>query len=79
MTNFLFLGKLSINFIIRMIWVVQYGGQLEGQLYQFEPADFLFMLIFNGGLLLLASIFLGKLQLLAFSALSYQAGVVQLV
>jgi hypothetical protein len=59
-TNFLFLGKLSLNFVIRMIWVVQYGGQLEGQIYQFEPADFLFMLIFNGGLLLLTSIVMGK-------------------
>jgi hypothetical protein len=59
-TNFLFLGKLSLNFVIRMIWVVQYGGQLEGQIYQFEPADFLFMLIFNGGLLLLVSIVMGK-------------------
>lgn len=30
-TNFLLLGKLSFNFLIRMIWVVQYGTQLESQ------------------------------------------------
>lgn len=31
-----------------MLWVIQYGVPLEQQTYQFEPADYLFMLIFNG-------------------------------
>ncbi len=53
-TNFFFF-KLGINFVIRLIWVIQYGGQLESQTYQFEPADYLFMLIFNGILCLISA------------------------
>eukprot|EP00197_Chlamydomonas_leiostraca_P001251 CAMPEP_0202885494 /NCGR_PEP_ID=MMETSP1391-20130828/41692_1 /ASSEMBLY_ACC=CAM_ASM_000867 /TAXON_ID=1034604 /ORGANISM="Chlamydomonas leiostraca, Strain SAG 11-49" /LENGTH=248 /DNA_ID=CAMNT_0049568745 /DNA_START=100 /DNA_END=846 /DNA_ORIENTATION=+ len=58
-TNFMFLGRLSINFVVRMLWVIQYGVPLENQVFQFEPSDYLFMLLFNGALCLAAAPFLG--------------------
>ena len=58
LTNFFFF-KLGINFVVRIMWVIQYGGQLESQTYQFEPADYLFMLIVNGILCMVAAPFLG--------------------
>lgn len=57
-TNFFFF-KLGFNFLIRMLWLIQYGGQLETQTYQFEPADYLFALLFMGILLLVAAPFCG--------------------
>lgn len=124
-TCFLFMGKLSLSFVIRVLWVIQYGVPLEKQasgcakgpytgfsnfndicmgpghsalttplqadtrrlicigcsrpntrrglahallipltglhigcavqIYQFEPADYMFMVLFNGVLCLLAS------------------------
>lgn len=58
-TNFLFLGRLSFNFIIRLSWIIQNSCPLESQsaAFQFEPADFLWMLCINGGLLIAASPF----------------------
>ncbi|GFH19718.1 derlin, partial [Haematococcus lacustris] len=49
-THFLVLGKLSLNFVVHMLWVLQYSAPLEQQTYQFEPADYVWMLIIVGGL-----------------------------
>lgn len=44
-TQFFFIGKFSFGWLIRMMWIITYGFPLEGQVYQFEPADFAFMVI----------------------------------
>ncbi|KXZ52745.1 hypothetical protein GPECTOR_8g137 [Gonium pectorale] len=54
-TNFFFMGKFSFNWIIKMLWLLTYGATLETQTYQFEPADFLTLLLFGAGCLLAAS------------------------
>mmetsp|Transcript_18081 Transcript_18081/g.30964 ORF Transcript_18081/g.30964 Transcript_18081/m.30964 type:complete len:252 (+) Transcript_18081:209-964(+) len=54
-TNFFYHGKLSINFVVRIVWVYTYAIPLEKQIYQFEPADYMFMLLFNGLLCILSS------------------------
>eukprot|EP00798_Chlamydomonas_sp_ICE-L_P017863 gene17863-24253_t len=50
-TQFFFIGKLSISWLIRLTWIIQYAVPLEQQTYQFEPADFAFMLIIVASLL----------------------------
>lgn len=55
--NFLFLGKFSINFGIRLLMIVRYGSQLERGPFQGRTADFLWMMIFGAfSLLVLAGI-----------------------
>ncbi|KAF5834210.1 Der1-like family-domain-containing protein, partial [Dunaliella salina] len=58
-TNFFFLGKLNFNFLIRMIWIIQHSCPLESQTFQFEPADYLWMLCVCGGLLIASTFITG--------------------
>lgn len=46
-TNFFFMGKFSINWIVRFLWLLQYGTIVEGQTFQFEPAGFVFLMLFG--------------------------------
>lgn len=55
-SNFLFVGGFSLQWLMHMLWVVQYGGALEQQVYQFSPADFVFMHIVCGAILLVISL-----------------------
>lgn len=55
-TNFFCIGGFSLKFVMRMIWILQYGAALETQVYQFEPADYLFMYIFCALGMLAASV-----------------------
>ncbi|XP_022145089.1 derlin-1 [Momordica charantia] len=54
-TNFLFLGKFSINFGIRLLMIARYGVQLENGPFQRRTADFLWMMIFGALTLLVLS------------------------
>nr|XP_016455956.1 PREDICTED: derlin-1-like [Nicotiana tabacum] len=54
-TNFLFLGKFSINFGIRLLMIARYGVQLENGPFQRRTADFLWMMIFGAFTLLVLS------------------------
>ncbi|EIE24873.1 Derlin-1 [Coccomyxa subellipsoidea C-169] len=45
--SFIFLGKPSINFLMKMLWMIQYGVPLEKSTYQFSTADFAYMLLFG--------------------------------
>ncbi|BDA49288.1 Derlin-1 [Coccomyxa sp. Obi] len=56
-SNFLFLGKPSFNFLLRILWIVQYGVPLEKVTYQFSTADFVFLVLFGMVSLLGASVF----------------------
>jgi len=51
LTNFFFIGPFSLKFLFEMIWLIQYGGILEKQTYTFNPADFVFMLMFGATVL----------------------------
>ncbi|KAG2453542.1 hypothetical protein HYH02_001761 [Chlamydomonas schloesseri] len=51
-TNFFFMGKFSFNWIIKMLWLLSYGTTLERETFAFEPADFLYMMLFGAGSML---------------------------
>ncbi len=53
------MAKPSFKLIIYIMWVVTYMIPLERQTYQFDPADFLYMLLINTGLIDVAAFFLG--------------------
>lgn len=52
-TSFLFYGTVSLDFIFHIYFVMRYSRLLEEGLFRGRPADFLFMMIFGGALLLL--------------------------
>lgn len=54
-TNFIFLGKFSINFGIRLLMIARYGVQLEKGPFDRRTADFLWMMIFGAFTLLVLS------------------------
>ncbi|CAN1330957.1 DER1 [Linum perenne] len=54
-TSFLFLGKFSINFGIRLLMIARYGVQLEQATFDRRTADFLWMIIFGAFTLLILS------------------------
>jgi hypothetical protein len=56
-TNFLVLGPLNFNFLMHIIWVLQFGCPLESHSFQFQPADYLWFLIVSGSSLVGASYF----------------------
>jgi hypothetical protein len=58
-TNFFIIAKPSFKLIIYVTWIVSYMIPLERETYQFEPADFVYMLMFNMLLLNIASLWLG--------------------
>jgi len=52
-TAFLFHGKLGFPFLINMMFLVRYGSSVEKDIFLNEPADYLWMLIIGGVLLLI--------------------------
>lgn len=50
-----YIGKFSFSFVIKMIWILTYGAQLETTTFQFEPADYLYMLLFGAASMMLSS------------------------
>jgi len=54
-TNFLFFGNLSLDFLFHMFFLYRYCKMLETHSFRGRTADFLYMLIFGGTLLLLIS------------------------
>jgi Derlin-2/3 len=46
-SHWVFLGPFSLKFVFEMIWLLQYGNILETQTFQFQPADFVAMLLFG--------------------------------
>lgn len=58
-TNFFIVAKPSFKFLIYLMWVVTYMFPLEKETFQFEPADFVYMLTFNAVCINLASLWLG--------------------
>ncbi|EFJ45460.1 hypothetical protein VOLCADRAFT_82188 [Volvox carteri f. nagariensis] len=68
LTTFLFGGRVNLTLIFHLVWLVTYGKVLETQVFQFQPADYLFMLLF------------GAASILAMGAvLQYTVGVALLV
>lgn len=61
LTNFFIVAKPSFKLVIYIMWIVQYMIPLERETYQFEPADFLYMLLFNSTLINIGSLLLGFL------------------
>lgn len=55
-TSFFCMGPFSINWIFEMIWLLTYGGRLESQTFQFDPAECLLMYLFGGGSVLAVSL-----------------------
>ncbi|KAK9814204.1 hypothetical protein WJX72_002204 [[Myrmecia] bisecta] len=45
LTNFVFLGGFSMKTVIQIIWILTYSKPLEAATYQFNPADYIFMLL----------------------------------
>lgn len=46
-TNYFFLGKLGINFVFQIMWILNYGKQLETSTYQHNTADYIYMYLFG--------------------------------
>lgn len=55
-TGFFYMGPFSINWVFEMIWLLTYGGKLESQTFQFDPAECLLMYLFGGGSVLVVSL-----------------------
>eukprot|EP00884_Botryococcus_braunii_P003480 jgi/Botrbrau1/13132/Bobra.0187s0087.1 len=55
LTNFLYFGNLGLDFIFHMFFLVKYCKQLEEGSFRGRSADFLWMLLFGGTLLVLAA------------------------
>lgn len=54
-TNFLFFGNFSLDFLFHMFFLYRYCKMLETNSFRGRTADFLYMLIFGGTLLVLLS------------------------
>jgi len=56
-TPFLFHGRLGFPFLINMIFLIRYGSSVERDTFMNEPADYLWMLILGGLILLIPGYF----------------------
>eukprot|EP00761_Pharyngomonas_kirbyi_P012902 gb/GECH01012929.1/.p1 GENE.gb/GECH01012929.1/~~gb/GECH01012929.1/.p1 ORF type:complete len:240 (+),score=37.00 gb/GECH01012929.1/:1-720(+) len=52
-TNFLFFDRVSINFVFHVYFLYHYCRRLEEHSFQGRSADFLFMMIFGSGIMLM--------------------------
>eukprot|EP01134_Creolimax_fragrantissima_P005734 CFRG5734T1 len=68
LTPFAFYGKLGFPFIINMIFLFQYSKLLETETYEGKPADYIWMLMLNGFMLIIVG-FLWPLKVLSISLL----------
>jgi len=57
-TPFLFHGRLGFSFLMHMVFLVKFGSQLEKEHYNSNTAEYLFMVLFGGVLLLIAGYFM---------------------
>lgn len=55
LTNFLYFGNLSLDFLFHMFFLYRYCKMLETHSFRGRTADFLYMLMFGAALLLLVS------------------------
>ncbi|KAK9794318.1 hypothetical protein WJX73_006706 [Symbiochloris irregularis] len=46
-TTYTFLGGFSFNWLMEVLWIVQYGKALETVTHQFSPADHIYMYLFG--------------------------------
>lgn len=60
LTNFFILTKPSFKLVIYIMWIASYMIPLEKETYQFEPADYVYMLLFNGTLLNIVGFVIGQ-------------------
>eukprot|EP01091_Cochliopodium_minus_P011366 TRINITY_DN3196_c0_g1_i2.p1 TRINITY_DN3196_c0_g1~~TRINITY_DN3196_c0_g1_i2.p1 ORF type:complete len:228 (-),score=27.77 TRINITY_DN3196_c0_g1_i2:94-777(-) len=58
-TPFFYFGKLGFPFLISLMFLYRHSGDLEREKFANRQADYLFMILFGGGLLLIVSFFLG--------------------
>lgn len=42
-----YFGEFSMGFLMLMLWLIQYGSSLEKTRFLFQPADYVFMLLFG--------------------------------
>lgn len=47
LTNYFFLGKFGIFFVVQILWILHYGAQLETSTYQHNTADYVYMYLFG--------------------------------
>jgi Derlin-2/3 len=65
LTTFFFIGGFSFPFVIKMIWIVNYGGALERSKYSFnEVPTYLFLMLFSATSLVLISLLIKPLGLM---------------
>ncbi|CCI49833.1 unnamed protein product [Albugo candida] len=57
-SNFLFFGLLSLDFLFHMYFVVRYCRLLEEGSFRNRPADFVYMLLFGAALMILVAPFI---------------------
>jgi len=43
----MFVGKFSMKFLFAMLFLINYGVPVEKVIYEYVPADFLFLIIFT--------------------------------
>lgn len=46
-THVIVMGKFSLTFLIRCVWILTYGAQLESVVYENNPEDYLFLFLFS--------------------------------
>lgn len=52
MTSFFYFGKIGFSFLVSMMFLYRHSGDLEKEKFANRPGDYLFMLIFGAGMLL---------------------------
>jgi len=58
-TPFFYHGRLGFNFLIHMLFLYQYGKSLEQNTFAGRMADFIYMIIIGGIVILLPALYLG--------------------
>lgn len=46
-THVIVMGKFSLSFLMRCVWILTYGAQLESVVYENNPEDYLFLFLFS--------------------------------
>jgi hypothetical protein len=57
-----------MKLLIELVWLLQYGVQLEQRIYATAPADYVFMLLFGAVVLQLADALVPFLQLYVYGS-----------
>lgn len=67
-TSCFFIAGFSMKLVIELLWLLQYGVQLEKDVYATQPADYVFMLLFGAAVLQLADTFVPFVDLYVFGS-----------